>query len=149
MLWLYSRPGQLHPVVSTHPVSGKQAFFVNTVFKTHTEGLKMAESDLILRFRYKHITSPEFTYRFRWQNNSVAFWDNRCIQHCALWVCFPEIRHGHRVAIRSDKPVQKLSTIYKNYGTLCVWIPYQPNLTSTGSIEFAGRVSRHPMAAET
>ena len=99
MLWLGSRLGQLHPIGRTHLVSGKKALFVNTVFATYIEGLKRAESDVILRFLYKHITSSEFTCRFRWHNNSVASWDSWCTQHRAIWDYFPEIRHGHRVAI--------------------------------------------------
>jgi taurine dioxygenase len=97
-------PTALQPIVRTHPVSRKKALFVNTVFTTHIEGLKKNESDAILNLLYAHITTPEFQCRFRWRENSVAFWDNRCTQHRALWDYFPETRHGYRVAVCGDKP---------------------------------------------
>ena len=97
-------PMALHPVIRTHPVSGRKALFVNTVFTTHIEGLTTKESDTILNMLYEHIVTPEFSCRFRWQKNSVAFWDNRCTQHRALWDYFPNIRHGYRVTVCGDRP---------------------------------------------
>ena len=97
-------PTALQPIIRTHPVSGKKALFVNTVFTTHIEGLNKPESDAILAMLYAHIATPEFQCRFRWRDNSVAFWDNRCTQHRALWDYFPETRHGYRVAVSGDKP---------------------------------------------
>jgi len=97
-------PKALQPIVRTHPVSGKKALFVNTVFTTHIEGLNKFESEAILNMLYAHIATPEFQCRFRWRDNSVAFWDNRCTQHRALWDYFPETRHGYRVAVCGDKP---------------------------------------------
>ena len=102
---LNTYPKALHPIVRTHPVSGKKALFVNTVFTTHIEGLVKHESDAILKFLYDQIATPEFHCRFRWRTNSVAFWDNRCTQHRALWDYFPDTRHGYRVAVCGDKPV--------------------------------------------
>ena len=81
---LNTYPKALHPIVRTHPVSGKRALFVNTVFTTHIEGLAKFESDAILKLLYDHIATPEFQCRFRWRANSVAFWDNRCTQHFVL-----------------------------------------------------------------
>ena len=98
-------PKALHPIVRTHPVSGRKALFVNTVFTTHIEGLNKNESDAILAMLYDHIATPEFACRFRWHDNSVAFWDNRCTQHRALWDYFPSTRHGHRIAVCGDKPI--------------------------------------------
>jgi taurine dioxygenase len=97
-------PKALHPVVRTHPVTGRKGLYVNDVFTTHIEGLKTHESDAILKMLYAHIATPEFACRFRWHKNSVAFWDNRCTQHRALWDYFPETRHGYRVAVCGDRP---------------------------------------------
>ena len=97
-------PNALHPIVRTHPISGRKALFVNTVFTTHIEGLDKHESDAILNMLYEHIATPEFSCRFRWRANSVAFWDNRCTQHRALWDYFPATRQGYRVAISGDRP---------------------------------------------
>lgn len=97
-------PKALHPIIRTHPVTGKKALYVNTVFTTHIEGLKKNESDAILKMLYDHIATPEFSCRFRWHENSVAFWDNRCTQHRALWDYYPNVRHGYRVAVCGDQP---------------------------------------------
>jgi taurine dioxygenase len=97
-------PKAEHPVIRTHPVSGRKALFVNGGFTTRIVQLKRPESDAVLQFLYRHVETPEFQCRFRWQVNSVAFWDNRCVQHHAMWDYYPQRRHGHRVTIRGDKP---------------------------------------------
>jgi taurine dioxygenase len=77
---------------------------VNRFFTTCIVGLRKNESDAILEMLYRHIETPEFCMRFKWQLNSVAFWDNRCVQHHALWDYYPNKRYGHRVTISGDKP---------------------------------------------
>ena len=88
----------------THPVSGRKGLYVNSGFTTKIVQLERSESDAVLQFLYRHIETPEFQCRFRWQVNSIAFWDNRCVQHHAMWDYFPQRRHGHRVTIKGDKP---------------------------------------------
>jgi taurine dioxygenase len=97
-------PRAEHPVVRTHPVSGRKALFVNRGFTTRIVQLKKPESAAVLECLFRHVETPEFHCRFRWQPRSVAFWDNRCVQHHALWDYYPRRRHGHRVTIRGDKP---------------------------------------------
>jgi taurine dioxygenase len=97
-------PSAEHPLVRTHPVTGKKCLFVNRYFTTRIVGLRQNESDAILEMLYRHAETPEFCMRFNWQPNSVAFWDNRCVQHRALWDYYPNRRYGHRVTICGDKP---------------------------------------------
>jgi alpha-ketoglutarate-dependent taurine dioxygenase len=97
-------PKAEHPVIRTHPVSGRKALFVNRGFTTRVVGLKKAESAALLDFLFRHVETPELHCRFRWQPRSVAFWDNRAVQHHAMWDYYPQRRHGHRVTIRGDAP---------------------------------------------
>ena len=97
-------PRAEHPIVRTHPVTGKKCLFVNRSFTTRIVGLRKTESDAILEMLCRHVETPEFCMRFKWQPNSVAFWDNRCAQHHALWDYYPNKRYGHRVTICGDKP---------------------------------------------
>ena len=97
-------PRSEHPVVRTHPVTGKKCLFVNRFFTTRIVGLQKGESDAILKMLYRHIETPELCMRFKWQPNSVAFWDNRCVQHHAVWDYYPNRRYGHRVTICGDRP---------------------------------------------
>ena len=92
------------PIVRTHPVSGRKCLYVNSSYVTHIDGVAKPESDAILHFLYVHCMDPNFQVRFRWQANSIAFWDNRCTQHQAIWDYFPDLRSGYRVTIAGDKP---------------------------------------------
>jgi taurine dioxygenase len=98
-------PRAQHPVIRIHPVTGKKALYVNRGFTTRILDIPIDESDGILRYLYEHMENPLFQCRFRWQPNSVAFWDNRCAQHRALWDYWPHTRSGTRVTIKGDKPV--------------------------------------------
>jgi taurine dioxygenase len=98
-------PRYVHPVVRKHPVTGKKGLFVNAVFTTHINGIPRDESDDILALLYKYCNKTILQVRFRWEKNSVAFWDNRCVQHIALWDYFPETRSGYRVTIEGERPV--------------------------------------------
>ncbi|MBP87528.1 MAG: taurine dioxygenase [Planctomycetaceae bacterium] len=97
-------PRSEHPVVRTHPVSGRQALFVNRIFTTRIVQLTQRESDAVLQMLFRHIEQPELQCRFHWQPGSVAFWDNRCAQHHALWDYYPNRRRGLRVTIKGDAP---------------------------------------------
>ena len=97
-------PRSEHPVIRTHPVTGRKLLFVNRGFTTRIVQLKRHESAAILEMLYRHIETPELHCRFKWETNSIAFWDNRCVQHHALWDYYPAKRYGHRVTICGDKP---------------------------------------------
>jgi len=99
-----SYPDNNHPVVRTHPVTKRKCLFVNRIFTARINGVSEAESDALLQFLFKHMEKPEFQVRFRWRPGSVAFWDNRAVQHYAIWDYFPETRSGFRVTIAGDKP---------------------------------------------
>lgn len=98
-------PKSEHPVVAVHPETGRKLLFVNRGFTTHIVQLPGAESEALLGFLYRHVEHPRFMCRFRWQANSVAFWDNRCTQHQAIWDYFPARRSGHRITINGTRPV--------------------------------------------
>lgn len=93
-----------HPVVRTHPESGRRMLFVNTSFTTRIVGVDRAESDRLLRFLFQQAHVPEYQVRFRWQPGDIAFWDNRATQHYAVNDYAPHRRVAERVAIAGDRP---------------------------------------------
>jgi taurine dioxygenase len=97
-------PCNIHPVIRTHPVTGKKGVFINPSYVTRIVELPVDESDAILRFLYQHCANPNFQCRFRWEAHSVAFWDNRCTMHLAVWDYFPQVRSGFRVTVAGDRP---------------------------------------------
>lgn len=97
-------PVAVHPVIATHPSTGRKTIYVNSVFTTRINELTEAESEALLEFLFAHVQRPEFQCRFRWRRNSVAFWDNRAVQHYAVWDYYPAERSGMRVTIRGDRP---------------------------------------------
>jgi taurine dioxygenase len=99
-----SYPRAEHPVIRTHPVTGKKALYVNRGFTRRILGLPPDESHAILEYLYQHAANPLFQCRFRWRENSIAFWDNRCAQHRAMWDYWPHSRSGHRVTIKGERP---------------------------------------------
>ena len=96
-----------HPVVRTHPVSGRQTLYVNETFTTRIRGMAEEESAALLEFLFRHLAQPQFQVRFRWTPNAIAFWDNRCTQHLAMWDYWPEERYGHRVTVKGDRPFHR------------------------------------------
>ncbi|WP_434673291.1 taurine dioxygenase [Pseudomonas sp. Z1-14] len=97
-------PPLSHPVIRTHPVSGRRALFVNEGFTTRINELSETESEAILKLLFAHATRPEFTVRWRWQANDVAFWDNRVTQHFAVDDYRPNRRVMHRATVLGDVP---------------------------------------------
>lgn len=97
-------PQANHPVIRTHPVTKRKALFVNRGFTYRINELPEEESDAVLDFLYRHAEKPDFQVRFKWEPNSVAFWDNRAVQHLAVWDYFPQVRSGSRVTIKGDRP---------------------------------------------
>jgi taurine dioxygenase len=93
-----------HPVVRTHPKTGRRALFVNGNSTTRIVGLSERENDALLPLLIDHVRSPEFQCRFRWRRHSIAFWDNRSAQHFAV-PDYTERRVMHRVTVGGDKPV--------------------------------------------
>lgn len=96
-------PVAVHPVIATHPSSGKKTIYVNSVFTTRINELSETESDAVLRLLFAHVTRADFQCRFHWRPNSIAFWDNRAVQHYAVWDYYPHVRSGQRVTIRGDR----------------------------------------------
>jgi taurine dioxygenase len=99
-----ANPPVRHPVIRVHPESGKKVIFVNSLFTTKILELSSNESRSILNFLYNHVTTPEFTCRFNWEPDSIAFWDNRSTQHKPVNDYFPAHRMLERITIDGDKP---------------------------------------------
>ena len=101
---LKNNPPVSHPVVRTHPVSGKPALFVSEGFTTRINELSDAESDALLNLLFQHSQKPDFTVRWRWQQDDVAFWDNRATFHYAIDDYRPQHRVMQRATIQGDRP---------------------------------------------
>jgi taurine dioxygenase len=97
-------PCVLHPVVRTHPETGRRALYVNAAFTQHIEGIDRDRSDALLKHLYAQAAIPEYQCRFRWSANAIAFWDNRSSQHYAVSDYWPAVRRMERVTIIGDRP---------------------------------------------
>ncbi|KAG0613861.1 hypothetical protein M758_6G134800 [Ceratodon purpureus] len=97
-------PPVIHPLVRTHPESGRKALFLSQGFLTRIVDLQQAESDALLGFLFAHATKPEFTVRWKWQPDDLAFWDNRVTQHYGVADYLPNRRIMNRATILGDKP---------------------------------------------
>jgi taurine dioxygenase len=95
-------PVHAHPVVAKHPVTGRKLIYVNRAMTSHIDGLPEEESEAILKFLYEHMVKPDFQVRFQWREHSIAFWDNRCTQHKAIWDYYPNVRSGYRIQIKGS-----------------------------------------------
>lgn len=97
-------PPVVHPVVRTHPVTGRKGLFVSEGFTTHINDIPVRESEWLLGFLVQHAARPEFTVRWHWSEGDVAFWDNRITQHYAVADYLPERRTMHRATVIGDRP---------------------------------------------
>lgn len=98
-------PQAIHPMVRTHPDTRRKALFVNRTFTTRINDVSEKESDFILEMLFQHAEHINHQIRFRWSQNDVAFWDNRCCMHRAIWDYWPAERKGRRVTIKGDRPI--------------------------------------------
>ena len=97
-------PQAVHPVVRTHPETGRRALYVNRMFTQAINELEAAESDALLALLFAHIERPEIQCRLTWQANGLAIWDNRATQHYAIFDFYPHRRRGERVTVKGDRP---------------------------------------------
>ena len=97
----------IHPIVKTHPVTNNNYIYINPGFTTHIVGLNATDSSNLLNYLFNFMNKPEFQIRFKWTNNTVAMWDNRCTMHYAIGDYMPHKRTMHRVTILNDKREKK------------------------------------------
>jgi taurine dioxygenase len=97
-------PVNVHRVIVRHPETKRPVLYVNRGFTSHINELPPAEGADLLQMLYKHLEKPDFQVRFRWRKDSIAFWDNRCTQHLAVWDYYPQVRSGFRVQIKGANP---------------------------------------------
>lgn len=93
-----------HPLVRTHPVTGRKALFISPVYTTGIEGMTLKESQAILGFLFQHMTQEEFIYRHRWRERMLLMWDNRCTMHFAEGGYDGHLRLMHRTTVAGDVP---------------------------------------------
>lgn len=94
-----------HPVVRTHPETGRKALFVNNYYATHLEGMTVEESRPLIQYLAQHAGRPEFTFRHRWRVDDLLLFDNRCVQHYALNDYQGHRRVLYRLTLEGDTPV--------------------------------------------
>jgi taurine dioxygenase len=102
--WRREYPEVRHPIVRTHPVTGRKSLFVNGGFTARVDGMDADESKELLASLYALVAKPQYQCRFRWQTRSVAFWDNRSVQHYGVPDFGDQERLMERVTIGGDRP---------------------------------------------
>ncbi|MGP0030488.1 MAG: TauD/TfdA dioxygenase family protein [Acidimicrobiales bacterium] len=94
----------IHPVVRTHPETGRPALFVNANYVTHIDGWGVEESAPLLEYLYRQFAKPEYQYRHHWRVGDLVLWDNRCTQHSVVGDTHGAERVLHRITIAGDTP---------------------------------------------
>ncbi|WP_416897008.1 MAG: TauD/TfdA dioxygenase family protein [Minwuia sp.] len=97
-------PNPEHPVVRTHPETGRRGIYVNGAFTTRIVGMEPEEGAKLLEYLYAQAATPEYQVRFSWRDNSIAFWDNRACQHYAVSDYWPAVRRMERATVIGDRP---------------------------------------------
>lgn len=103
-------PNPTHPVIRTHPETGEQSIYVNRAFTRRIVGIPESDSNELLEILFRQADHPEYQCRFRWENHSIAFWDNRACQHYAVSDYWPSERIAERVTIVGDTPFFRAGT---------------------------------------
>lgn len=93
-----------HPIIRTHPETGRKAIYAGVAHCSHFKGMTKEESKVLLEWIYQFATKAEYVTRLKWQADSLAMWDNRCLFHYALNDYAGKRRHMHRVILKGDKP---------------------------------------------
>jgi taurine dioxygenase len=101
---------QVHPMVRTHPVTGRRALFVNPVYTCGVEGMPSEEGRALLGRLYAHLLSERFVHRHRWRENMLLMWDNRCVVHNAEGGYQGHLRVLHRTTVAGESPFLKCGT---------------------------------------
>lgn len=104
-------PPTVHPVVRSHPVSGRKALFVNPQFTLGIKGMDDAESRAVLELLFHQAEIPEYQYRHRWAPNTLVLWDNRSVQHYAIHDYYPSRRKLERITIKGDRPFSDVPAV--------------------------------------
>ena len=97
-------PNAVHPLICRHPETGRKLIYIADSFTTRINEVSREESDMIIKFLLDHCRRPEWSTRFHWRPHSIAFWDNRCMQHRAISDYLPNVRSGYRVQIEGTAP---------------------------------------------
>jgi taurine dioxygenase len=98
-------PDQAHPIIRTHPATGRKCIYINKLCVTHIDGMPDSESAALLEEIYAHCTRPEFIYRHHWQEGDLLMWDNCSLQHLAVQdYALPQRRRMHRTTIKGSVP---------------------------------------------
>jgi taurine dioxygenase len=93
----------IHPVIKSHPITNKKFIYINPGFTNHIVGFNATDSSNLLNYLFNFMNKPEFQIRFKWTENTIAMWDNRCTMHYAIGDYLPNQRKMHRVPVLNDK----------------------------------------------